>query len=54
MCAKAKPVLILRAGSLGDQIVIQRRGQREYLFRAEGKSLRLGRPRAKGQEAGNC
>jgi D-alanine-D-alanine ligase len=40
---RAKKVLILRPGNLGDQIIIQRRGQRRYRLRVEGEPLRIGR-----------
>lgn len=39
---KAKRVLVLRPGAVGDHIVTQRRGQRRYRFVAEGDPLRPG------------
>lgn len=45
--AKCKRVLVLRPGVVGDQVIIQRRGQRRYRLRIEGESLRLGRVTAK-------
>ena len=41
--ARAKEVLILRPGNIGDRVVTQRRGQRRYLFRVEGEPERPGR-----------
>jgi D-alanine-D-alanine ligase len=41
--AKAKRVLILRPGNVGDRMITQRRGQRRYRFTAEGDPLRPGR-----------
>ncbi|UCC30068.1 MAG: ATP-grasp domain-containing protein [Phycisphaerales bacterium] len=40
---RAKRVLVLRPGNLGDFMVTQRRGQRNYRFRAVGGSLRPGK-----------
>jgi D-alanine-D-alanine ligase len=41
--ARASRVLVLRPGNLGDSMIVQRRGQRRYLLRAEGVPLRPGR-----------
>ncbi|MEX2302817.1 MAG: ATP-grasp domain-containing protein [Bryobacterales bacterium] len=41
--ARAKQVLILRPGNLGDHMIVQRRGHRKYRFRVEGDALRPGR-----------
>lgn len=41
--SKAKSVLVLRPGNLGDHIVKSRRGQRRYRLTVEGKPLRLGK-----------
>jgi len=41
--AKAKSVLVLRPGNVGDNIVKARRGQRRYRLSVEGKPLRLGK-----------
>ncbi|UCF79154.1 MAG: ATP-grasp domain-containing protein [Candidatus Eiseniibacteriota bacterium] len=41
--SKAKRVLILRPGNVGDYVVTERRGQRRYRLTAEGQPLRLGR-----------
>jgi D-alanine-D-alanine ligase len=38
-------VLVLRPGSLGDNIIIQRRGQRKYNLTIEGKPQRIGKQR---------
>jgi D-alanine-D-alanine ligase len=43
--ARAKRVFVLRPGSLGDNIRIQRRGQRRFLFVVEGKMQRVGQAR---------
>ena len=40
---KAKQVLVLRPGNLGDQVVTARRGQRRYQLTIEGKPQRLGK-----------
>jgi D-alanine-D-alanine ligase len=40
--SKAKRVIVLRPGNVGDHVVTQRRGQRDYRFRARGESLRHG------------
>lgn len=40
--SKAKRVMVLRPGNVGDSVVTQRRGQRNYRFRAWGASLRPG------------
>ena len=45
--AKAKNVFVLRPGRLGDQFVVQRRGQRRYRLKVEGEPLRIGRPTSK-------
>ncbi|MHC4092756.1 MAG: ATP-grasp domain-containing protein, partial [Planctomycetota bacterium] len=45
--ARAKRVLVLRPGNVGDSVVTQRRGQRKYRFRVEGEALRPGRPTKK-------
>ncbi|MEK6236157.1 MAG: ATP-grasp domain-containing protein [Planctomycetales bacterium] len=39
---RAKQVLVMRPGNVGDQIVTARRGQRRYRLRFEGKPMRLG------------
>jgi D-alanine-D-alanine ligase len=41
--ARAKRVLVLRPGNLGDYVVTKRRGQRVYRFRSEEEPRRLGR-----------
>lgn len=41
--AKAKRVIVLRPGGVGDAIMTQRRGQRRYRFRVEGEPIRPGR-----------
>jgi D-alanine-D-alanine ligase len=41
--ARAKQVVILRPGNLGDHMILQRRGHRKYRFRVEGDMLRPGR-----------
>jgi D-alanine-D-alanine ligase len=41
--AKAKQVLVLRPGNPDNQVITQRRGQRKYLLRVEGKPARLGK-----------
>ncbi|MHC4560198.1 MAG: ATP-grasp domain-containing protein [Planctomycetota bacterium] len=41
--AKAKRVLVLRPGNPGNKIVIQRRGQRRYIVKAETIPKRLGK-----------
>ena len=41
--AKAGRVLVLRPGNAGNKIITQRRGQRVYRFRAEGKPRRVGK-----------
>jgi len=40
---RAREVLVLRPGNVGDFVITQRRGQRQYRFRAEGESQRPGR-----------
>jgi len=40
--ARAKEVLVLRPGNMGDHIVNDRRGQRRFRFRVEGEPVRLG------------
>lgn len=40
---RAKRVLVLRPGNMGDEIITQRRGQRRYRVRIEGEGLRVGR-----------
>jgi D-alanine-D-alanine ligase len=40
---RAKQVLVLRPGNLGDHVIVQRRGHRRYRFRVEGEPLRPGR-----------
>jgi D-alanine-D-alanine ligase len=40
--AKAKHVLVLRPGNIGDHMITQRRGQRKYVLILEGKPARLG------------
>jgi len=40
--SKARRVVILRPGSVGDKVIIQRRGQRKYQLIVEGKPKRLG------------
>jgi D-alanine-D-alanine ligase len=41
--AKAKQVLVLRPGNLGNKVITQRRGQRKYLLRVEAAPRRLGK-----------
>ena len=41
--ARAKHVLVLRPGNIGESIITQRRGQRKYRLRVEGDALRPGR-----------
>ena len=41
--SKAKRVLVLRPGNIGDSVITQRRGQRNYRFRVVGESLRPGK-----------
>ncbi|MHC4695491.1 MAG: M20/M25/M40 family metallo-hydrolase [Planctomycetota bacterium] len=41
--ARAKRVLVLRPGNIGESIITQRRGQRKYRLRVEGDALRPGR-----------
>lgn len=41
--ARAKHVLVLRPGNLGDKVVTERRGQRVYRVRFEGDPFRLGK-----------
>ncbi len=41
--AKAKRVFVLRPGNVGDYVITQRRGHRQYRFRVEGEALRPGR-----------
>jgi len=41
--SKARRVLVLRPGNVGDSVVTQRRGQRNYRFRVIGESLRPGK-----------
>lgn len=41
--AKAKRMLVLRPGNVGDSVITQRRGQRKYRFRVEAEALRPGR-----------
>ena len=45
--ARAKRVLVLRPGNLGDKVITQRRGERVYRFQADGEALRIGRPTKK-------
>lgn len=45
--AKAKRVLVLRPGSIGEGVIAQRRGQRNYRFRVVGESLRPGKVASK-------
>lgn len=45
--AKAKQVLVMRPGNLGDKVITQRRGERVYRFQADGEPLRIGRPTKK-------
>jgi D-alanine-D-alanine ligase len=40
---RAKRVLVLRPGNIGETILTQRRGQRKYRLRVEGDALRPGR-----------
>lgn len=40
---RAKRVLVLRPGNVGEKLITQRRGQRRYRFRAEGDPLRPGK-----------
>lgn len=41
--SKAKQILVLRAGNLGNKIVTQRRGQRKYSLRVETYPRRIGK-----------
>ena len=41
--SRAKNVLVLRPGNVGDYMVTGRRGQRRYRVRSEGEPLRLGK-----------
>jgi D-alanine-D-alanine ligase len=43
--SKAARVLVLRPGSLGDNAIVQRRGQRRYTLTIEGKPQRIGQKR---------
>ena len=45
--ARARQVLVLRPGNLGNFMVTARRGQRHYRVRIEGEPIRLGRPHRK-------
>ena len=47
--SKAKQVLVLRPGNLGDQVVTARRGQRRYKLTVEGKPQRLGKATAQSE-----
>ena len=40
--ARAREVLVLRPGNVGDNIIHGRRGQRRFRFRVEGEGVRLG------------
>jgi D-alanine-D-alanine ligase len=40
---RAGKVLVLRPGNVGNKVISQRRGQRVYRFRAEGRPMRPGR-----------
>ena len=42
--AKAKRVIVLRPGSVGDQMVVGRRGQRRYMLTVDGPPIRVGKP----------
>ncbi len=42
-CARARNVIVLRPGNVGDQFVAARRGQRRYQLVVEGKPVRLGK-----------
>jgi D-alanine-D-alanine ligase len=46
---RAKRVLVLRPGTLGDEVIVQRRGQRRYRLRVEGEPLRLTRVSGKAE-----
>lgn len=41
--SRAKRVLVLRPGNVGDSVITQRRGQRKFRLRVEGDPLRPGR-----------
>jgi D-alanine-D-alanine ligase len=41
--SRAKRVLVLRPGNVGDSVITQRRGQRRFRLRVEGDPLRPGR-----------
>ncbi|MHC4600770.1 MAG: ATP-grasp domain-containing protein, partial [Planctomycetota bacterium] len=41
--SRARRVLVLRPGNLGDRVITGRRGQRKYRFVAEGKPHRIGK-----------
>jgi D-alanine-D-alanine ligase len=41
--ARVKRVLVLRPGNIGESVITQRRGQRNYRFRVVGESLRPGK-----------
>jgi D-alanine-D-alanine ligase len=43
--SKAGRVLVLRPGSLGDNVIVKRRGQRKYNLIVEGKPQRIGQQR---------
>jgi D-alanine-D-alanine ligase len=43
--SKAARVLVLRPGSLGDNVILQRRGQRRFTLTLEGKPQRIGQQR---------
>ncbi|NQU19665.1 MAG: ATP-grasp domain-containing protein [Candidatus Nealsonbacteria bacterium] len=45
--ARARQVIVLRPGNVGDFMVTARRGQRHYRVRIEGEPIRLGRPHSK-------
>jgi D-alanine-D-alanine ligase len=47
--ARARQVLVLRPGNVGDFMVTARRGQRRYRGRIEGEPMRLGRTTRKPQ-----
>jgi len=43
--SRAARVLVLRPGSLGDNVIVKRRGQRKYNLTIEGKPQRIGQQR---------
>jgi D-alanine-D-alanine ligase len=45
--SRAKRVLVLRPGNIGESVITQRRGQRNYRFRVVGEALRPGKVTSK-------